>query len=52
VLIRVENPHSSRDNGHAIVHVLDDLDHCIYARGFSDGLHDGIVSLKIRTENP
>jgi hypothetical protein len=27
--------------------VLDDLDHSIYARGFDDGLHEGIVSLMI-----
>jgi hypothetical protein len=32
-----------------IVLVLDDLGDCIYARGFGDGFHKGIVSLMIPT---
>jgi hypothetical protein len=31
--------------------VLDDLGHSVYARGFSDGLHEGIASLVIHAEN-
>jgi hypothetical protein len=32
--------------------MLDDLGHCIDARGFGDSFHEGIVSLMILTENP
>jgi hypothetical protein len=35
-----------------IVHVLDNLSYYFYARGFSDGLHEGIVSLMILHVNP
>jgi hypothetical protein len=37
---------------HVIVRVLDDLGYCVYARGFCDGLHEGIVSLMILIVNP
>jgi hypothetical protein len=30
---------------------MHDLGNCIYARGFGDGLHEGIVSLMILKEN-
>jgi hypothetical protein len=32
--------------------MLDDLGHCIDARGFGDSFHEGIVSLMIRKANP
>jgi hypothetical protein len=32
--------------------VLDGLEIVIEARGFGDGLHEGIVSLMIQAENP
>jgi hypothetical protein len=37
---------------HVIVRVLDALGYSVYARGFSDGLHEGIVSLMILIVNP
>ena len=32
--------------------MLDDLGNRIYARGFGDSFHEGIVSLMIQDENP
>jgi hypothetical protein len=32
---------------HATIHILDNLGHCIYARGLGDCFHEGIVSLMI-----
>jgi len=51
-MIRVENPQSKLDNGTAIVHVLDDMGHWVYARGLGDGLLMGIVLLMITKANP
>jgi len=33
-------------------HTLDYLGNCVYASGFGDGLHEGIVSLVILIVNP
>jgi hypothetical protein len=34
------------------VHALDDLAHSVYAGGFGDSFHEGIVSPMIRQVNP
>ena len=36
----------------ATIHILDDLGHSVYARGFGDSFHEDIVSLKILKVNP
>jgi hypothetical protein len=48
------HPHFSTcvNNCHTTIHILDDLGNCVYARGFGDGFHEGIVSLLILGVNP
>jgi len=43
--------HKCNNHRYTIDHVLDNLCHSIYTRGFGDGLHEGIVSLTILTVN-
>ena len=42
-------PHSSHfarlNQANSTIHVLDNLDHCIYTRGFGNSFHDGNVLL-------